>query len=88
MFDITIPAMQAALLNLGGATPLVMLIVVLLILGLVWMIWSKVCMPLLANVIGEPFLNIVNWIVIAILIVIAISKVFEVVFGISVFNMG
>ncbi len=75
----------AALINLGG-NPLVVLIVLLLVCGFVWLLWSKVAMPLLANVIGEPFLGIVNWLVIAILVLIVLSKALEILFGISLFG--
>ncbi len=78
--------MYAALVNLGGATPLVMLIVLFVILGFVWLLWSRVCMPLLGNVVGEPFLGIINWLVIAILCIIAITRAVEVIFGISLFG--
>ncbi len=81
---ITHPVM-AALIPIGG-NPLVMLLVVVLVCGLAWLVWSKVFMPLLTKVIGEPFLGIANWIVIAILVIIVLSKALEVIFGISLFG--
>ncbi len=77
---------KAALINLGD-NPLIGLIVVLLICGFIWLLWLKVAVPLLKNVIGEPFLGIVNWLVIAILVIVALSKALGVIFGITLFNM-
>ncbi len=73
---------QAALINLGGS-PLIGLVVVVLVCGIAWLIWSKVVMPLLAQIVGEPFLGIANWIVIAILILIVLSRALLVIFGIQ-----
>ena len=74
----------AALINVGD-NPLVGLVVLLLICGAVWLLWSKVIMPLLAQVVGEPFLGIANWLVIAILVIVVVDKALEVIFGISLF---
>ncbi len=73
---------QAALINLGGS-PLIGLVVVVLVCGIAWLIWTKVIMPLLASIVGEPFLGIANWIVIAILILIVLSRALDVIFGIQ-----
>ncbi len=79
-----IPAqpVQAALINLGDS-PLIGLVIVVLVCGIAWLIWTKVIMPLLANIVGEPFLGIANWIVIAILVLIVLSRALLVIFGIS-----
>lgn len=76
------PPVLAALINLGGS-PLVGLVVVVLVCGIAWLIWTKVIMPLLAQIVGEPFLGIANWIVIAILILIVLSRALDVIFGIQ-----
>lgn len=73
---------EAALINLGNS-PLIGLVVVVLVCGIAWLIWTKVIMPLLANIVGEPFLGIANWIVIAILVLIVLSKALDVIFGIQ-----
>ncbi len=73
---------QAALINLGGS-PLIGLVVIVLVCGIAWLIWTKVLLPLLAQIVGEPFLGIANWIVIAILILIVLSRALAVIFGIQ-----
>ncbi len=73
---------QAALLNLGGS-PLVGLVVVLILAGIIYMIWAKVIMPLLANISAGPWLNIADWVVKAILIIWVLKVALEVIFGIS-----
>jgi len=73
---------QAALINLGDS-PLIGLLIVVLVCGIAWLIWSKVIMPLLAQIVGEPFLGIANWIVIAILVLIVLSRALLVIFGIQ-----
>ncbi len=73
---------HAALINLGDS-PLIGLVVVVLVCGIAWLIWTKVIMPLLANIVGEPFLGIANWIVIAILVLIVLSRALLVIFGIQ-----
>ncbi len=73
---------QAALLNLGDS-PLVGLVVVLLLAGIIYMIWSKVIMPLLAKIVSEPWLGIADWIVIAILIIWVLKVALAVIFGIN-----
>ena len=73
---------QAALINLGDS-PLIGLVIVVLVCGIAWLIWTKVIMPLLANIVGEPFLGIANWIVIAILVLIVLSRALLVIFGIQ-----
>ncbi len=82
MIDMLQPPVQAALIDLGGS-PLVGLVVVVLLCGVAWLIWTKVIMPLLAQVVGEPFLGIANWIVIAILVLIVLSRALLVIFGIQ-----
>lgn len=72
----------AALINLGNS-PLIGLVIVILVCGIAWLIWTKVIMPLLANIVGEPFLGIANWIVIAILVLIVLSRALDVIFGIQ-----
>ena len=74
----------AALINVGD-NPLIGLVVLLLICGVIWLLWSKVIMPLLANIVGEPFLGIANWLVIAILVIVVVDRALEVIFGISLF---
>lgn len=76
------PPVYAALINLGNS-PLIGLVVVVLVCGIAWLIWTKVIMPLLANIVGEPFLGIANWIVIAILVLIVLSRALDVIFGIQ-----
>ena len=73
---------QAALINLGDS-PLIGLVIVVLVCGIAWLIWTKVIMPLLANIVGEPFLGIANWIVIAVLVLIVLSRALLVIFGIQ-----
>ena len=73
---------QAALLNLGDS-PLVGLVIVLILAGIVYMVWSKVIMPLLAKIAAEPWLGIANWIVIAILIIWVLKVALAVIFGID-----
>lgn len=75
----------AALINLGG-NPLVTLLAVLILAGIIWLLWTKVAMPLLAQIVGEPFLGIANYIVMAILIIWVLSVALEVIFGISLFG--
>ncbi len=75
-------SVQAALINLGDS-PLIGLVIVVLVCGIAWLIWTKVIMPLLANIVGEPFLGIANWIVIAILVLIVLSRALLVIFGIQ-----
>lgn len=75
----------AALIDIGG-NPLVMLIVVLIVAGIIYMVWSKVAMPLLAQIAAEPWLGIANWIVVLILVLWVLSVVLQILFGISLFG--
>lgn len=72
----------AALIDLGGS-PLVGLVVVLLLAGIVYMVWSKIIMPLLAKIVADPWLGIADWIVIAILIIWVLKVALAVIFGIN-----
>ncbi len=82
MLHFPVVPVQAALINLGDS-PLIGLVVVVLVCGIAWLIWTKALMPLLANIVGEPFLGIANWIVIAILVLIVLSRALLVIFGIQ-----
>lgn len=81
-----LPITQAALIDVGN-NPLVTLIIVLIVCGIIAMIWRKLLAPLLAKVVDEPWLGAISWIVYGVLILVAVAKVLEVIFGITFFNM-
>lgn len=82
--DLTLPPVQAALINLGS-NPLIGLVVLIIVVGIVCWLALWILDNFLSSIMSPPFAKAARMLIIGIGILVVVTEALSVIFGITLF---